>query len=185
MFRPLLLTAAVALSATVPALAQQGPGPAPGQRADHEAMRAEHMKHRADDWALLLDLRPAQRPALDAWLEAGRPPMPPGPPAERPEGAAPEKASFEERLAKMEQRAGERDAAQRQHITALRTFYQGLDATQRQRFEALLRLSHGRGGFGGPESFGPPGPFGRGPDGHGPRWCDKSPPPGPRLRERN
>ncbi len=80
---------------------------------------------RADDMALLLGLRPDQRPALDQFLGATMPP----PHTDGDERRGPPDAAM------MEARM---DAAQR--------FRAGLTSDQQMRFDALERLRHGMGG---------------------------------------
>jgi hypothetical protein len=156
MQKPMVLAMLLATAACFPAAAQS-PAPQamrPGMRPDRAAM----MKARADDIALLIGLRPEQRAGLDALLEHRMPP--PGGPERGPMARAPEgpPPSFEARLAEMEKH----DAAEHTRIAAIKAFYQGLDAQQRARFEAVMRL---RGGPG--HGFGPPG-FGPGGFGHPP-----------------
>lgn len=96
---------------------------------------------RAADLALLIDLKPAQKAAFDAFIasrrhdrrgeadDAGGPP---------PSASGPR--SFPERLDAMEKRLTESSARQRARIVAARQFYDRLDAAQKQRFDALDRL---------------------------------------------
>src|SRR4051812_21006670 len=100
-------------------------------RPDRAAMRKAH----ADDVALLVGLRDEQRAGLDAVLD--HPMFPDGGPDRGPmarePGAAP--LSFADRLAEIENR----DAASRKRVAEIKAFYQGLDAQQRARFEAVMR----------------------------------------------
>jgi hypothetical protein len=57
----------------------------------------------------------------------------------------------------MEKQAAQHAEAERNKIATLRAFYEALDNGQRQRFEALTRLSRGPGAGFRPD-FGPPPP---------------------------
>jgi hypothetical protein len=142
------------LTLTGPAMAGQQPD-APPARPDFAQMR----KMEGDDLAVILGLKPAQRPALDAFLNATAP----RPPMARPDAHL----GFEQDLAARERGIDAMGAAEHTRIAAARTFYVSLDGRQRQVFEATMRLRHGHGGPGpGPHG---PGPGGReGPAGHGP-----------------
>lgn len=182
--KPML--AALLMTTALPAAAQTGPAaPAaapmmmhhdPAMMQRHRAAMMQHVadmqKRHADDLALLLDLKPAQRPALDAFLKAAHPRMDMdegmGPMGQRAggepaDGAAPP-PTFTERLDRMDQAATRRADAQHQRIAALKAFYQSLDPHQRQLFEAVMRLHHGggmhggMGGMGGNMRGGHPGP---------------------------
>lgn len=182
--KPML--AALLMTIALPAVAQTSPAApaaAPMMRHDpammeqHRAAMQQHFadmqKRHADDLALLLDLKPAQRPALDAFLKASHPGMnmgmdmgmgPMGGPAggEPADGAAPP-PTFTEHLDRMDQAATRRADAQHQRVAAVKAFYQSLDPHQRQLFEAVMRLRHGggkQGGMGGHMRGGHPGPDG-------------------------
>jgi hypothetical protein len=127
----LLIPLAAAAAAQQPPAAPR-PGSPPG--AEAAVARAE-----GDDLALLVGLAPGQRPALDRYLAAVRPPRP-----ERAIGEA--RPSFAGELDRREQGL----TAERSRIEAARRFYEQLDAGQRQRFDALMRLRHGPGGPGAP-----------------------------------
>src|SRR5690242_13732674 len=81
--KPML--AALLITAALPAVAQTAPAAPAVPRHDPAMMqqrRAEMQQHfaqmrqrRADDLALLLDLKPAQRASLDAFLKASHPGM--------------------------------------------------------------------------------------------------------------
>jgi len=173
--KPLL--AVLLAAAAMPVAAQNAPAPgAPPMAMRHhdpammrEMMQRMRQRH-ADDMALLLDLRPAQRLALDAFLAASHPgggsermdmPMEGAPP---PAGSAP--PSFTDHLDHEQALLAHRAEAGQRRIAAARAFYQGLDPHQRQLFEALMRLHHagGHGGMGGPMG-GHPGHDGPGPMG--------------------
>ncbi len=136
----------------------QGGRDAPQMRGDFARMQARD----ADDMALLLALRPEQRPALTAFLQSMAPPSPP-PAGDRVPGMADEPTSsdgFACHLDRMTRDSARRSEEDTRRITAARTFYVGLDAGQRRAFEALMRLRHGPGR--GP---GPHGPMHGGDDG--------------------
>lgn len=181
--KPIL--AALLVTAALPAAAQTAPAPdgAPMMHRDpammqqrHAAMQqhfADMQRRHADDLALLLDLKPAQRPALDAYLASSHHGMGEGPMARRPEGppnaerAAP---SFTQRLDRMDEAAGRRAEAEHRRIAATKAFYTSLDPHQQQLFDAMMRLRHGGGerghrGMGGGRMRGGhpggPGPMGR------------------------
>ncbi|MBW4330551.1 Spy/CpxP family protein refolding chaperone [Stakelama sp. CBK3Z-3] len=174
MIKAFILAGVMASAVGTPAMAQQRP-PANAPGMPDNAMDQQ----RVDDMALLLNLRADQRPALEAYLKASAPPhrgggpRPGGKPDQNPgrqggpgdrgnrDGAAnppppPSATSFDERLADMERREAEHGEQARQRIAALKSFYQALDAQQRTRFEAILRLDHGPDGFAPPP--GPGGP---------------------------
>ncbi len=135
-------------------------------------------RREADDMALLLQLRAAQRPALDAFLQSFAPP-PAMPRGEKMREAMPS-GGFEQHLQRMTEMTAQRGADDTRRIAAARSFYDGLDTKQRAAFEALMRLRHGPAVMGppmmgapmmGPSMMGPPmmrampgGPM-RGPDG--------------------
>ena len=174
-----IVAAGLALTASI-SVAQQPNAPPPGGPPQRDAARDAEMKKRsADDIALLLDLKPAQRPALDAYLAAGPgfgPPMPPKPPADRL--VRPGEQGFLERLDGIEKQLAAEDSRRRAGIAAARSFYGQLDARQKQLFEALERVRHappprpqmimrlhnggpsGPGGPGGPDMPPPPMPDG-------------------------
>lgn len=138
-----------------------GPGGSP-PRADFARMQ----QREGDDIALLLALRPAQRPALTAFLQSLAPPEPPR--NDRPPQDAPSADDFARHLQRMTEASTRHAADETRRITAARTFYDGLDPTQRTAFEALMRLRHGppmmHGGpgdgpmHGGPQDGPPPHP---------------------------
>jgi hypothetical protein len=124
------------------------------RRAAMQQHFADMQRRRADDLALLLDLKPAQRPALDAFLASARHRMGEGPMGRRPEGSAPGATppSFTDRLDRMEAVTTRHAEAARARIGAIKAFYTGLDPHQKQLFDALMRMRHasgkGRGGMG-------------------------------------
>lgn len=131
-----------------PPAAPMPPATPPGMGRPHPPMMPpspEMLARRADDTALLIGLRADQRPALDALLQPPAPP--PAPPA-----LGAQEEGFLQRLDREERRAAEHAEREKQHLDTLRAFYAKLDAQQKARFEALMRLSHG------PEGMGPPPP---------------------------
>jgi LTXXQ motif family protein len=196
--KPIL--AALLISAALPAAAQTAPAApdgAPMTQRDPAMMQQRHaamqqhfariQQRHADDLALLLDLKPAQRPALDAFLRSAHHGMGEGRMGEgrlgegrlgegrlgrRPEGAPeagtrPTPPNFAERLDRMDQFAAHRAEAGHQRIAAVKAFYQSLDPHQQQLFEAVMRMRHGgHGAMGGrmhgghPGGRGGPGPMG-------------------------
>lgn len=94
----------------------------------------------------ILQLRPEQEPALNAFLEAttsegGRHHV------VKFDKGAPEKSTAE-RLAEMEAKADEHHAAMKKRIAATRTFYAQLDARQKKAFDAMPMLMMAGPGFG-------------------------------------
>ena len=115
------------------------------------------------DLSLVLGLRDTQRVALDAFVEAERPPMPPRGPwgghgESRQNGPDAAPPSFEQDLARGEAADAERARDSRARLTAGRTFYAQLDSRQRQVFDALLRLRRHPGGPRRPGREGPDEP---------------------------
>jgi len=145
------------LAATVATAAFAADGAQPGQqqggwqrpdaaqmqqfRAKMEARRAQMQARRASDVALLLGLRPDQRPALDAYLAAMRPQHKWG---QHQMGGMGQQQGGEPgtlaQLDKMAARADQMDAKIKQRIEATRAFYSSLSPDQQQRFDALRRL---------------------------------------------
>ena len=139
------LTACAATMAIAADPAPQGAQHGRWARPDFAQMRARH----ADDVALLIGLRPDQRPALDALLATI---MPPHGEREHGEGhaamgdmSAP--PAVDEgtlaRLDKMSAHVDRANAEAKQRIEATRKFYAGLTPDQQRRFDALERLHHG------------------------------------------
>ncbi len=110
-------------------------------------------RREADDMALLLQLRAAQRPALDAFLQSFAPP-PAMPRGEKMREAMPSDG-FEQHLQRMTKMTAQRAADDTRRIAVARSFYDGLDTKQRAAFEALMRLRHGPAMM-GPPMMGPP-----------------------------
>lgn len=127
---------------------------------------AAMLEKKADDLSLLIGLAPGQRPLLEAMLRTSMPPArsegrkPEGPDAGPP--ALPADRPFAEQIAQMERLSSERAKAEQARITALSAFYRSLNAVQQERYDAVIRLSHG-----GPAGFGPPPPPPHRPQGSG------------------
>lgn len=133
----------------------------PPSKADWDRMR----NHEAEDIALLLGLRPEQRPALAAFLADRRPPVAPRPDTNPGD-------DFEANLRRMEADTAKRFENDKRQTANARTFFKMLDPRQRTAFEALMRLRNAPGRP-GPGEFGP----------HRPSWGPNrgqpdGPPPG-------
>jgi hypothetical protein len=163
-----LLAAPAAWAQAAPQAAAHGPrgdGQRGDMRARMEAMRQAHEQQQAQDLRTILRLRPDQEAALSAFLAAhkrpdrgaGGPDGRRGPPG-GPPGARPGQMTTTQRLDMEDRRMAEMSARRQQHEAALRAFYAALSPDQRQVFDALQRVQHGHGGFGGHHGHG----FGRG-----------------------
>jgi hypothetical protein len=161
-----MLMAIVLTGATLPASAQQQPGDRPSMTGV-PAESAAREQQRGDDLALVLQLKPSQRPALDAFLKAAL--RPARPPAERAASRA-MAPGFRERLDQSADLAARQAADARDRAGAARAFFAQLDARQQQIFEAILRLRQGPMGLHDPRRR----PFGPRPDGISP--SDEPPP---------
>jgi protein CpxP len=159
--RSAALSAIIVLGAASAALAQppaqhdpRGERPAAGQmQARMQAMREAHQRQRAQDLRTILRLRPEQEPALTAFLQSHKAPMPP-PDHGRPPG---DEAALTtpQRLDEMARREARHAAMGQHNADALRAFYGALSPEQRQVFDALQRMQHGGHGHGDPEHGGP------------------------------
>jgi len=164
----ILASFAAALVAAPVLAADQSPPPQAGwQRPSPEQMearRAEWDAKRSANIALLLGLRPDQKPALDGFLASSRPPH--GKPGDHGFGRGPGDAPSTQdegtvaALDHMSQHIEARDAEAKQRIEATRRFYTSLSPDQQQRFDALMQLAHGE--------FGHHGMGGRGDEHHRP-----------------
>jgi hypothetical protein len=156
----LACAAALALTAGA-AAAQPGPGPdrAPGPRAEaHHGMRpdpAQMAQKRAEHLRAVLQLRPDQDGALQAFVAALQPSPGARDHMRRPDRAAP--LSTPERLDRMQARLAEHEARFRARAEATKRFYAQLTPTQQRAFDALhagrgmgrhMKGAHGMGGFG-------------------------------------
>lgn len=122
---------------------QAKPAPAPGIRPPMPPGGKAFEARREADLALLLDLKPAQKPALADWLEAPRP----GPRGFHPDDPPPATPpTFGERLDAMVKVQTEASTQGRAWIAAA-TFSAQLDPHQRQLFDALERLRCGQWGI--------------------------------------
>ena len=127
------LAAAFALTSAGAAIAQAPPpgGPPPGGMRMME-MRRPDPEARAQRLRDVLQLTPAQEPALKAYLEAQEPPPRPAPPEARakalttPERLDGQRARMVERLAAFDRRAA-----------ATKAFYAQLSPAQKKAFDAL------------------------------------------------
>lgn len=165
--RPVMLGVSIlSLGAAGAALAQPAPPPAGpgGPGGMHEmrgmpgmdpAKRIERMTAHLRD---VLQLTPAQEPALQAFVAAMKP----------PEGAMEKMRGEREKMAglttpqrldAMQAHRAEREAAMDKRIQAIRTFYAQLNPAQKKAFDALP--PPGMGGHHGP-GMGPKGPGHRG-----------------------
>ena len=129
-------------------------------------MKARFEAHRQARAQLLHDalgLRPDQDGAWQAFLADMRPPE--GEAGRRPhgrdEGAAP--LTTPERLDRMAQRMGERQARFQHRADVTKRFYAALDARQQKTFDALTALRRGEHGGMGGHGFGGPHGFDGGP----------------------
>ncbi|WP_374472091.1 Spy/CpxP family protein refolding chaperone [Phenylobacterium sp.] len=108
-------------------------------RLDDDRDRSEHLRN-------ILQLRPNQEAALNAYLEAMTPKTDHLVRFDREDGEA--RRTTPERLAEMEQRLAEREAQGRARIEATRRFYAQLDERQKKAFDELPLMM-------GPGHFGP------------------------------
>ena len=132
----------LALAIASPGIAVAQGDSGPPFRADLEAVQ----RRETDDIALLLGLRPDQRPALATYLQSLAPPAPPEDPRARHRpaaGAIPPDDGFARHLQRMADATARISADQSRRIVVARTFYDGLDPNQRRAFEALMRVRHG------------------------------------------
>jgi protein CpxP len=129
------LAAAITLAAAGAGFAQSPPPP-PGS-PPHGGMRMMELKRpdpeaRAQRLRDILQLTPAQEPALKAFVEAQKPP---GPPASH--GGRDKARTTPERLDQQRARMVERLAAFDRRAAATRTFYAQLTPSQKKAFDAL------------------------------------------------
>lgn len=112
-------------------------------QADPEAMAARFTEH----LRAVLQLTPAQEPALKAFIAAMKPP---GDMRERMAARRQEMAGLTtpQRLDRMKARMAERQAEFDRHADAVRRFYAQLTPSQQKAFDAMGPM-HGHGGMGG------------------------------------
>ena len=173
-FQRLAVLGALGLSlcAAASAMAQDRPGgPPPGARgAEHQKM-FEEMKHRRDQRLHdLLQIKPDQESAFQAYiagLQALRPLHERG---ARGPGARPEERkslTTPERLDRQTQRMAERAQREQKSALVIKTFYAALTPDQRRAFDSMPHgFGDGHGGHGGHTRM--RGPGGWGPGGAGP-----------------
>jgi hypothetical protein len=140
-----LAGAALALSAAAAATAyaQAAPNPEPqpqverGERHERTIMirRGDDGVNQAEHLRAILQLKPAQEPALTAYLEA----MHPKGDHERmmKMGGEGMPKTTPEKLARMEARMSEHQAAMKMRIAATKRFYDQLDPAQKRAFDEL------------------------------------------------
>jgi hypothetical protein len=128
---------------------------------DMDGMPAPTPAEQAERLATVLQLRPAQQAAAQAFvgaLDAARQQMI----AAMPDGAPPQ--TTPERLALMQRMMAQHQSAMTQVIEATRRFYAQLDPAQQRAFDALspmlMRHHMMMGAMGPPEGPGPHGPMG-------------------------
>lgn len=131
------LAAGAALTISTLALAQPSPPPSgPDRQAWMQQRIATRQAEISRDLTILLDIKPGQQGAFDAWLAAIAPPPRPHD-AATPAGAAETEPARLDRMAAIAQR---RAAMIQGRIDATRRFYAALDPHQQERFDALMRL---------------------------------------------
>lgn len=138
-----------AVGATAFAQPSTSAATSPAQPPGRAGMHAETQAERAERLRAILQLRPAQEPALQAYvaaLEAAHHGMMMD---GRAQGSAP--ATTPERLARMQQMMDRHRSAMTALIDATRRFYGQLDAPQKRAFDALpmMTMHGGMGGMGG------------------------------------
>jgi len=133
------VAAVIALAAAGASFAQSPPpgGPPPG------AMRMMRLEGpgpeaRAQRLRDILQLTPAQEPALKTFVEAQKPPAPPAPPK-----AGAKALTTPERLDQQRARLVERLAAFDRRAAAAKTFYAQLTPSQKKAFDALPQAGGG------------------------------------------
>jgi hypothetical protein len=130
--------AATAIAADAPATHGSG-----WNREAFEQMRAARTARRADDIALLIGLRPDQRPAFDSFMQMMAPYARQDHVRQAGDVAPPDEAQGTlARLDAMSAGIDRHDAVAKQHIAAARQFYTSLTSDQQRRFDALDRLRH-------------------------------------------
>ncbi len=166
-----------------PAEAPAGQGPQRMMRMDPAQMaqmRQQMQQRRAERLRAVLQLRPEQEAALQAFITAMAPPEGAmghrmrGPGGPGGPGAAPERLTTPQRLDRQAQRMTQHQQAFQRRADAIRRFYAQLSPTQQQAFDALHQGGHRGGrGMGGPgmrghHRGGPGGPGMGPPPGGGP-----------------
>jgi hypothetical protein len=150
-----VLTSLAALSAAVcvsqAAFAQQPPPGAPpapsaaDQQRWAERMR-EHQEARAHALHDILNIRPDQDAAFQAFLAAMRPPE--GGMRERRDMSEMQTLTTPQRLDRMAERMAQRQAEFQRRAAAIKAFYAVLSPAQQRAFDALHGMMGGHGGQG-------------------------------------
>jgi len=167
------MSAGVMLAGAAGAALAQAQPPAPPSAEGWRAHAHQHGEARIHALHDLLNIRPDQDSAFQAFVAALRPPHPDadrGPQKDEPADIG--HLTTPERLDRMAARMAERQAAFQARADATRRFYAALSPQQQRAFDALPMLGVG-GEFGGHH----PGPMGD----HGPgdREGPEGPPPAP------
>jgi protein CpxP len=130
-------------------LAQDAPPAPPPADARHHRDPAEMRAHIAERLRAALQLQPSQDAALNAYLDALKPP---GGPDHRAGHGGPgqrEALTTPQRLDKLLARADEHHARMVAHVAAVKQFYAQLSPSQQKAFDALGPMMMRRhGGFG-------------------------------------
>lgn len=163
------LYAAMGAAAFAQPMAGMGPGdmkpgamgPAGAPHGAMMAVRAESPAERVDRLRDILQLRPAQEPALQSFaaaLETAHKGM-----MGSMDGPAPPPRTTPERLARMQQMMAQHQSVATAVMDATRKFYDQLDPGQKRAFDALpMMMMHtemmGMGGMGGMGPMGGPPP---------------------------
>ncbi len=147
----LALAGAIALSAAGASLAQPTTTPRPAAAQDH-AWRRPDPARMSERLRAVLQLRPDQEPALQAFVSAMQPS------AEEMQRRQAERAEAgdlptPERLDRMQARMAERQAAFGRRAEAIKRFYAQLTPAQQRAFDALP-MKQGMGGRRGGPGFG-------------------------------
>ena len=156
-YQAVLAGAVLALStaAGAAAYAQAAPNPEPqprlerGERTErHERTviirRGDERPDQAEHLRAILQLKPAQEPALTAYLEAMRPKDDHDRMMKM--GGEGRPKTTPEKLARMEARMNEHEAAMKTRIAATKRFYDQLDPAQRRAFDELPLMMGGHMG---------------------------------------
>ena len=150
------------------------PAPLPGGPAaagmHHHSDPAEMRAHMAEHLKAALQLQPSQDGALNAFIEAMKPPGDHHDRMDHGQGGAMAHLTTPERLDKMVAHMDERRAHMTAHVAAVKQFYAQLSPSQQKAFDAMGPMmgrhhgggDHGNDGFhhhdGGPHPMGPGGP---------------------------
>jgi hypothetical protein len=131
-------------------LAQNAPPAPPAAGAPHHRDPAEMRAHMADHLRAALQLQPSQDAALNAFLEAMKPPADMDHSGMRGQPGEMAHLTTPERLDKLLARADEHHARMLAHIAAVKQFYAQLSPSQQKAFDAMgPMMMHRHGGFGG------------------------------------